>query len=208
MSNWEKTKKKLDKLDLNYSTLSKDQFKWFKEACNKAKLKNKLTNDKLIGHIKEEYEIEYPPKNIVKMLVDLIDSKFSYYLKTLTMLSKDLPFDLDQIWCNFQKKNEFNPPHDHTGVFSFVIFIKIPYDLKDEIKCFNTGGEVYNSKFVFHVINKLGKIQMWPLEVDKSFEGKIIFFPATQVHEVFPFYTSNDYRITVSGNIKLRVENA
>ena len=140
------------------------------------------------------------------MLLKLIDNKFSTYLRKITMLTEDLPFDLDQIWCNFQKKHEFNPPHDHSGVFTFVVFIKIPYLLSEENKCFKTGeGVGYTSKFTFHSINRFGRIQLWPLEVDKSFEGKIIFFPATQIHEVFPFYTSNDYRITVSGNIKLRV---
>ena len=91
-------------------------------------------------------------------------------------------------------------------MFSFVIFIKIPYSLNKESKYFTiNAGNNYTSKFVFHVINKFGKIELWPLNVDKSFEGKIVFFPAPQVHEVFPFYTSDGYRITVSGNIKLRV---
>ena len=140
------------------------------------------------------------------MILGMIDRRFSTYLKKISMLTKNLPFDIDQMWCNFQKKHEFNPPHDHSGVFSFVVFIKIPYALDKEIKYFNiVEGEKYTSKFTFHSINKFGGLYLQPLKVDKSFEGKIIFFPATQIHEVFPFYTSNDYRITVSGNIKLRV---
>jgi|TARA_E500000318_G_scaffold68824_1_gene63700 hypothetical protein len=206
MNNWKKTQTVLDMLELKYTTLSKDHYKWFKDACQRAKNKKILKNHTLIGHIKEEYAMERPPKKIIKMLLKLIDNKFSTYLRKITMLTEDLPFDLDQIWCNFQKKHEFNPPHDHSGVFTFVVFIKIPYLLSEENKCFKTGeGVGYTSKFTFHSINRFGRIQLWPLEVDKSFEGKIIFFPATQIHEVFPFYTSNDYRITVSGNIKLRV---
>ena len=41
------------------------------------------------------------------------------------------------------------------------------------------------------------------LAVDKTFEGKMLMFDASQMHYVSPFYTSNDYRITVSGNILL-----
>ena len=205
-NNWEKSKVILDKLELNYATLSDEHYKWFIQACKKAKVKKIPRNHTLIGHIKEEYALEHPPKDLVKMLIDMIDSRFQQYLNKLAVLTEDLPFDLDQIWCNFQKKHEFNPPHDHSGVFSFVVFVKIPYSLSEENKCFQTGeGAGYTSKFTFHSINKFGKLELLPLEVDKTFEGKIIFFPATQIHEVFPFYTSDDYRVTVSGNIKLRV---
>ena len=206
MTNWEKDKTALDTLEVNYATLSKEHYEWFKKACKKAKAKNIRENNKLAGHIKEEYALDRPPDDIVKMLLSMIDKRFSKYLNTVRVLTQNLPFDVADVWCNFQKKHEFNPPHRHSGVFSFVIFIKIPYSLNKESKYFTiNAGNNYTSKFVFHVINKFGKIELWPLNVDKSFEGKIVFFPASQVHEVFPFYTSNNYRITVSGNIKLRV---
>ena len=206
MSNWQKDKTSLDILEFNYATLSKEHYKWFKQACKKAKIKNIQENNKLAGHIKEEYALDRPPDDIIRMLINMVDKRFFKYLDTIRTLTKNLPFDLADVWCNFQKKHAFNPPHRHSGVFSFVIFIKIPYSLNKESKYFTiNAGNNYTSKFVFHVINKFGKIELWPLNVDKSFEGKIVFFPAPQVHEVFPFYTSDGYRITVSGNIKLRV---
>ena len=45
-----------------------------------------------------------------------------------------------------------------------------------------------------------GGIDSVILNVDKSFEGKILMFPSYVQHQVFPFYTSDDYRITISGN--------
>ena len=42
------------------------------------------------------------------------------------------------------------------------------------------------------------------IPVDKSFEGKMIMFPASQYHAVYPFYTSDEERITVSGNLKFK----
>ena len=44
------------------------------------------------------------------------------------------------------------------------------------------------------------------IDVDKSFEGKMLMFPAKLQHLVYPFYTSDKERITVSGNIKFYVE--
>jgi hypothetical protein len=41
------------------------------------------------------------------------------------------------------------------------------------------------------------------LPVDKTFEGKIAFFPSKLSHCVYPFYSSDGIRISISGNIKL-----
>ena len=35
-------------------------------------------------------------------------------------------WNLNSLWVNFQKKHEFNPMHDHGGVYSFVIWMQIP----------------------------------------------------------------------------------
>ena len=206
VNNWEKTKFDLNKLEFNYATLSKEHFKWFKHECKKAKNKKISANDILIGHIKEEYVMDFPPNDIINMILSLIDKRFDKYLKNLKMLTRDVPIVLSNLWCNFQKKYEFNPPHDHSGIFSFVVFIKIPYSFEKEMKFFDMGDKNnYTSKFTFNTINKFGNLEFLDLNVDKSFEGKIILFPATQMHQVFPFYTSNGYRITVSGNISLKV---
>ena len=97
----------------------------------------------------------------------------------------------------------------YSGVFSFVIYLKIPYDLKEEESLYpalNHEGHNHTSKFAFVNTNTLGKIFVQCLAIDKSFEGKIIMFPSEQIHTVFPFYTSDDYRISVSGNIRLNNE--
>ena len=59
----------------------------------------------------------------------------------------------------------------------------------------------------FLYIDSLGQIQTHQVKVDKSFEGKILFFNAKQNHCVYPFYTSDDYRITISGNVKFNLNS-
>ena len=106
------------------------------------------------------------------------------------------------------KKHEFNPVHTHEGLFSFVIFVQIPYSLKKEENYFGevrAKQEIQTSKFNFLNTDHHGRIITTSVNVDKSFEGKMIMFPSHQTHLVYPFYTSNKYRITVSGNIKLKV---
>ena len=97
-----------------------------------------------------------------------------------------------------------------------MIFINIPYNLREEEKYFidiaekvakgeENSVKIYTSKFAFLNTHYDGKVVNDVLNVDKSFEGKMILFSAKQLHQVFPFYTSDDYRITVSGNIRLSV---
>ena len=36
------------------------------------------------------------------------------------------------LWVNFQRQHEFNPPHDHSDELSFVAYLKIPKEIKEE----------------------------------------------------------------------------
>ena len=111
-----------------------------------------------------------------------------------------------EAWVNFQEKYEYNPMHNHGGVFSYVIWYQIPFYKENEIKY---GAGKYKNKdnvngefcFVFYdgeqIINH-------NLAIDKRMEGHIAIFPSSLIHQVYPFYTSDDYRITISGNIWLQ----
>tara|TARA_R110000824_G_scaffold394900_1_gene595042 strand:+ start:873 stop:1514 length:642 start_codon:yes stop_codon:yes gene_type:complete len=182
-------------------------FTWLKKACTEARGHKNKVNSQLAGHIKEEYDFKNISENFLKFLLQCTgDKSLNNYLTHVTYLSENRPLYLHSMWVNYMKKHEFNPPHNHSGVLSFVIFVKIPYDLKEEEKCF-TPQKPHNftSKFVFHNINPDGSLRTEGLNVDKSFEGVMLMFPSAQVHEVFPFYTSESYRITVSGNVRIKI---
>lgn len=166
-------------------------------------------NFKLAGNLAEEYylEVDELSEDIMDYLFSLTqkyDEEFSYS-KSITSHTSFLPFCISSIWANFQKKYEFNPAHDHAGVYSFVIWMQIPYDLTEElmqphsIKS-NSGSPAL---FNFYFSSSLGKILTHSLNVDKSYEGKIIMFPAQLIHSVHPFYTSDGTRISIAGNISL-----
>ena len=38
------------------------------------------------------------------------------------------------------KKGEYNPPHNHTGDFSFVLYLQVPEELKKEDQAFEGRG--------------------------------------------------------------------
>ena len=110
------------------------------------------------------------------------------------------------IWINFQKAGEYNPIHHHTNDLVFVIWLQIPYKLQEELKQLSSinSNSDQASKFQFaninnfysHIINNV-------ISVDKSYEGKMIVFHAQMDHCVYPFFTSDDYRISMSGNLDI-----
>ena len=93
--------------------------------------------------------------------------------------------------------NEFNPPHDHDGKLSFVIYLKIPDELKKENKEYKgrscgPGG----IQFIYGEgpRDAVTYMSYFPVERD------MFIFPAWLKHWVSPFH-SDCTRISVSGNI-------
>jgi hypothetical protein len=214
MTNWQQLVEDKDNLitwrNVSPYELPEYEFNKLKESIKQAKEDSININDKLIGHVKEEYLIQNYDKSIEDFIISCATQNAVYdSWKDLDVLSQSAPIFLNRLWVNFQKKHEFNPPHFHSGFVSFVIFVQIPYDLKKEEETFkNVGGfnsHNFTSKLSFLNVGSDGQIKCTPVDVDKSFEGKMLIFNNQQMHEVYPFYTSDDYRITVSGNLKFRV---
>ena len=108
-------------------------------------------------------------------------------------------------WVNYQKKYEFNPVHNHYGKVSFVIWMKIPYHYEDEKKreaASNVNGITVSGSFEFIFLNGLGDIQRTYYNLGPEFEGEMLVFPAKLYHQVYPFYTSDKERISISGNLE------
>ena len=114
-------------------------------------------------------------------------------------------FWLKTLWVNYQKQYEFNPPHNHTGLYSFVVFMKIPTDWKEQherpISEFSTVPSA--SDFQFLIPGR--SPNPWPHNIPLSSEdeGRLLFFPAWLNHQVFPFYGTDEERITISGNVSI-----
>ena len=96
--------------------------------------------------------------------------------------------------------------HTHSGVLSFVIWYKTPYLYKDEVE-YDTakkGSSLCTNGLFSFIINKNGVVDSVYIPVDKNWDGYISLFPANLFHQVYPFFTSDDYRISISGNIMLQ----
>jgi len=162
---------------------------------------------KLTANIDKEYDFS---KELAPVLLDYIcglihlhdrRSQPHFINEVVNVASHPRNFKFKDVWANFQKKHEFHPHHIHGGVYSFVIWTKIPYKLEDELAMFPKATLKCASMFVFYYTDILGQVRSFPVPVDNDYEGIICLFPKGLGHSVNPFYTSDDYRIAVSGDI-------
>ena len=203
MTNWENQSVELNNLGIATAEVPDYVMKHIKNTLKK-KTKLRKANEDLAGHLKEEYDLPIT-QPINEFIVNMAINGHPSFKKLIEKRSNNFnshDLTLGKFWVNLQSKYEFNPIHSHSGLFSFVLFVKIPYVLEDELKIFsNLSVQPITSMLQFLYTDMAGQIQGYQLHADKSFEGKIVMFPADLRHCVYPFYTSNKKRITSSGNI-------
>ena len=175
----------------------------------KTYIKNRKHNvsGELAGNISASYSLEDKDNYFFNnVLLPLIQNYVSDFSRTLPItLTENCKYKLHKFWVNYQKKYEFNPIHNHSGAWSFVIWIKIPASYKKEIQLpfIKYANSPLPNTFEFLTTNALGKITTYPLKLEPSDEGTMLFFPAPLNHCVYPFYSSDKERISISGNVYL-----
>ena len=172
-------------------------------------------NKRLAGNISSSILIEdednWFSQNYLSEIIPLYEQAFPDHDGQDPIMTTDglnHGFRLEPLWANFMKKHEFNPPHNHGGLYSFVIFLKIPYSFEEQTKLPHVGGSNSPSagNFAFsYVANGVIEYYVYPLSTD--FEGQMIFFNSQMIHQVYPFYNSDDERVTISGIVLRTVTN-
>ena len=165
-------------------------------------------NDKLAGNIDSSYEIFDEGGWFTDNVLLECGIKYEKHYGNIwskVPITGSHPFTLSSMWVNYQKQYEFNPLHDHTGVFSFVIWMKIPTDYEDQkqISITKDSNLPVVSNFVLNYHNTLGMIAQHVYAMSKEMEGTMLFFPSQLMHSVYPFFNCNKDRISISGNISI-----
>ena len=169
-----------------------------KLLLDEAKLNTEDFRDRLAGIL--DHETGYGPESKQKLLpmlsqyVGVYDQMYEKFVNK--PYEKKPEYILSALWINYQKQNEYNPPHDHDGKLSFVIYLQIPDKLKEEHlaykgKSCGPGG----IQFIY------GNGPRDSITYQSLFpeEGDMYIFPAWLKHWVAP-YKSDCIRISVSGN--------
>ena len=175
------------------------------------KLEDLSVKTKLAGHLDKEHQY---PEEIKLKFVDMMGNVFSGYRnahihyhgiqKMIDERGDDIKnFEpqmyLENLWVNYMREGEFNPPHVHSGDLSFVIYLGVP-DMKEEIDAHIANSPPPGS---IQFMNELGgNEETWKVtqQTFNPVEGEMFIFPASLHHSVFPYKTPGT-RISVSGNI-------
>jgi len=191
-----------------YTKLSKDEINHLWRCIksggedNKSGLAGNISSSNLI---KDEGNLFYD--NILSKFIEKYDQEYPRYTSKAFRINPEVAsevcYTLSTMWVNRQKQYEFNPLHDHLGLFSFVVWMKIPTNWKDQkkIPISKESNSSSISNFSFSYTNILGESWEQHINMSSEMEGVIVFFPSSLRHQVYPFFNCEEERISISGNI-------
>tara|TARA_B100001769_G_scaffold273257_1_gene269089 strand:- start:680 stop:1471 length:792 start_codon:yes stop_codon:yes gene_type:complete len=126
-----------------------------------------------------------------------------------------LSMQLQSIWSNIQEAREYNPPHSHSGDFSFVIYTRNDlekYSIEelqdneyDKQKGNDEGHALQNQALAGLIELQYGEPSWmnWTQFRHVPSRGDIIIFPNWLRHTVYAHYKENHVRISVAGNVNI-----
>ena len=206
------TPKNLPNIGVCETQLPRDIIDNFWDLIEEAKKNPQDMKNELAGNIKSSLALDMQSpllKNFVSyVLPTLIDTHLkSFGSPWRANFNPEVDkLNLFKLWVNFQKQHEFNPMHDHNGIYSFVIWMKIPTSYEEQrqlpiAKNSNSDNQISNFGFTYQDI--LGTTKNYYYNMEKDIEGYLVLFPSKLLHLVNPFYDCEDERITISGNIDI-----
>jgi len=166
-----------------------------KNLCSKKSKDFRVT---LAGLIKHEHVIN--PKKMFPIISPYVESylkaRYEHYNVGKPINNK---VKLISSWVNYMTKFESNPVHNHSNDLSFVIYTKIPEELKQEVK--DTVGNTLPGEINFIYTLGHDKYQVNSRKFMPEV-GDFFIFPASLHHYVNHFQSDGE-RISISGNIKI-----
>ena len=175
------------------TSLTQEELNSIKKLCTK---KSKDYRRSLAGLIKHEHQID------VKKLFPIIGHYFNSYAKAefdYSGTAMGNKIELVSAWVNYMTKFESNPMHTHDDDLSFVIFIKVPKELREEYNNHIGNTEPGAINFMYKLQDNkysLNQHNFFP-EV-----GDFFIFPANLHHFVNSFKCDGE-RVSVSGNLRI-----
>ena len=167
----------------------------------------------LAGNISQSFEIEDTEDYFLKEVLSKLVVEYRRGFGKDPIRNQNLndnSLKLNGFWANYQYQNEFNPYHHHGGVYSFAIWLKIPYHWKEQNQLPFLDGMKDDDKkasiFEFEYTDSLGGNRNYGYRLDPSREGEMLFFPAALRHTVYPFYNTEEPRVSVAGNLWFSLE--
>ena len=138
--------------------------------------------------------------NVLRPCTDKYFETYGCPFKQKTTHTHELAFS--RFWCRASLDGDYQSIHDHQGIFTFVVWLTVPFEGKDERQV-QAGFRPEASDFVLVYPDTCGQLQKRNFVLGKGAEGKMLFFPSDINHIVYPHYTTQEYRIALAGDVAL-----
>lgn len=145
----------------------------------------------------KHYKVTESKQALQTYVKQLAESSYKWYqpmttfAKSISHLDGETQLVAHDPWINYQKKHDVLPNHIHAGFLSYSIYVSVP-----------ALAEINLFQFIYNTA--IGTTSNHDIVINKHMEGKIIMFPSLIQHVAYPFYTSDETKISVSGNLSLQ----
>ncbi len=200
------------------ATLGKTEMDYLWARIKAAEERDKDIRSTLAGQLSASLALDDPDNYFQNNILQPLAKKYleqqpfyMNYVRGNRMSSETQDTDtfdmlLDQWWVNKQKQGEYNPMHNHSGIFSFVVWMHEPVNHDEQNKQENgkTSNRPCHHEFSFHYSTMTHQMthSMYPL--GKELEGTMLFFPSDLFHSVNPFFNNDGIRISIAGNMGVK----
>ena len=183
---------KIAKLKIPNNIIKKLNNEVDKIISKKNLLKKFDYSDKLVGQVKQEFQIpkSFIKKNLEKTIYNEVNK---YIYKSLG--KKISKIKIKNFWVVRQFNNEYNPIHFHDGHISGVGYLKIPKFILKNRKKTNIDGSI-------DFINGNKMLLSESIYNHQPKVGDMILFPHYLMHTAYPF-KSNGERRSFSFNLEI-----
>ena len=109
-------------------------------------------------------------------------------------------FTFQRWWANESSAGEYQALHNHDSVFSFVIWLEIPFDADKEQSVKGTFHPEAGD-YVLTYTDILGRVRKVNKKLTTADVGTMFLFPSDLYHVVYPHFLTKNRRRSVAGDL-------
>lgn len=162
---------------------------------NKAKELNH--GNKLAGNVSQEFKLE---EDFIKKSgwLKFLSEETRLWIKASSD-QEITKFNLIDTWVVRQFEKDYNPLHFHSGHISGVGYLKVPKSFGE----YSQKGKSGNQNGKLSLVHGTKQFLSSAIFTVTPKVGDFYFFPNYLLHEVYPFFSSNEERRSISFNANI-----
>jgi len=138
--------------------------------------------------------------NVLRPCIDAYINHYGLPCKTKTTHTHDIVFN--RLWCRASTRHDYHSLHDHKSILTFILWLNVPVDSRIE-KNIEYGFRPEAGEVVLTYSDITGSHRKMNFDLSPENNGQMIVFPSDINHCVYPTHTTDEYRLSVAGDISL-----